>query len=436
MPAFQTPEDIANRALQIVGAPHIKSFADLSEEAHETSTAYDKVRERELRRNVWRFATRKAVLRAIDVSTQLWTPPTWSVSTTYALGAIVVYTATDGTIDWWQSLVAANVGNAPSAENENWGRYFGPDYFDPFSAPPNTSVSPPAAPVLSAVTSGALGAEKVYVKLTYVTSTGETLPSIESNLQVLVNQVVSVASPAAATGATGYNVYASSVQGRETLQTSSPISIGTAWQEPNTGLVIGQFPPTTNSIAYRAGELTTYGGAFYLSLVDNNTDTPPTQNWLSISGSAVALQILYPLGAGPRSDLGTLNAFRLPHGYLRRAPTDQKGDRYNVVGFATAPAPDDWVFEGNYFTSFDSRPKTFRFVANFVDINLMDPMFCEGFAAAIAMAVAPDLENASETAKADAAKAYKQAMGEARMVNGIEMGSTASPIDPWIVVRF
>ena len=107
-----------------------------------------------------------------------------------------------------------------------------------------TGVTVPGLPVLGSALSGSLAQTTYYVKTTYITANGETLPSSEASLLVTANHVVTVASPAAnGAGVTSYNVYASSSTGTETKQTASPIAIGTPWQMPGTGLVsLGALP--------------------------------------------------------------------------------------------------------------------------------------------------------------------------------------------------
>jgi hypothetical protein len=65
---FQSPVDIANRGMQHIGAVRIGAlgFGELSVQASECGFVYDKVRRAELRRNVWRFATRLCVLRPFE----------------------------------------------------------------------------------------------------------------------------------------------------------------------------------------------------------------------------------------------------------------------------------------------------------------------------------------------------------------------------------
>ncbi len=111
----------------------------------------------------------------------------------------------------------------------------------------NIGVGTPPAPVLSAVVAGSLAAATYYAKITYVDAFGETLPSAETSLAVAANSVPSVASPAASGDATGYNVYLSTATGTETKQNATPIAIGTAWTAPATGLIAGAALPSAST---------------------------------------------------------------------------------------------------------------------------------------------------------------------------------------------
>jgi hypothetical protein len=108
----------------------------------------------------------------------------------------------------------------------------------------------PAAPSLSAVASGALAAATYYARITYVTASGETTPSGEASLALAANQVLNVGSPITASGVIGWNVYVATSSGGETKQNASPIAIGTAWREPNTGLIVGAAPPASNTTGW------------------------------------------------------------------------------------------------------------------------------------------------------------------------------------------
>ena len=426
MPAFTTELNIANLACAIIGVPSISDFTS-TKTGTVINGVYDQLREGELQSNLWRFSTREVMLRAILPSSLVWTPPTYSGATTYAMGHVVV----DSNGIWWQSKVASNVGHTPDI-GSYWGRYFGVDYTTPFVAPA-TSQSSPAAPALTNVTSGALGAATYYAKVTYNSASGETLPSGESSVAIVANDLPKITSPAASTGATSWNAYMSTVSGQETLQ-SATISIGTDFTLPTTGLVNGAGLPTAGGLTYWAGELTKLGSTVYLSLISNNTAAPPNSTWLAVNGTTSTLQILYPIGAGPGIQTSTRNAFRLPHGFLRQAPSNPKGAANVWQGLMRGNAREDWVFEGDYISSWATGPILLRFVADFVDVPDMSALFCRGLAGKIAQYVCQPLTQSQEK-MADANKAYDDAIFRARITNAIEIGPVDPDLDDLIACR-
>ncbi len=113
-----------------------------------------------------------------------------------------------------------------------------------------TGLTAPASASLASVAGGSLAGATYYAKITYVTASGETTPSSEASLAVSASHVVSVASPISSSGAIGWNVYVSTSSGAETKQNASPIAIGTAWQEANTGLNSGSSPPAANTTGW------------------------------------------------------------------------------------------------------------------------------------------------------------------------------------------
>lgn len=117
--------DIANRALQHCGVEMldpIAGFTENSKAARQVSFAYDKLRRAELRRNIWRFATRRAALRAIDSNTLQLLASLWSSTTTYFVGSIVA----DQDGYFWSSLTVNNLNNDPLNSTGEWEPYFGP----------------------------------------------------------------------------------------------------------------------------------------------------------------------------------------------------------------------------------------------------------------------------------------------------------------------
>lgn len=316
MSAFNIPEDIANRALQHIGGRRIVSLAEDSKNASEIAACYDRLREAELRRNVWRFATRRAVMRPIDTTTTLFTPATWLIGTTYAVGAIVTYAG-----QAWQTTVAST-GQAPGLSTSPWDLYFGP-------------------------------------------------------------------------------------------------------------LTISVYDST---VAYYAGELVLSSATVYLSLVSSNADVPPTAKWLSLGATSGPLTILYPIGSGPSNQSATRNVFRLPSNFLREAPQDPKAGSVSFLGAPSGLGYNDWEFESDYLVSREVFPIVYRFVADITGVQRMDAMFCEGLAARIAVEVCEPITQSTEKVQR-AASAYQKFMGEARIVNGIETGSTEPPEDDFITCR-
>ena len=122
MPEFNLPVDIANRALQRVGAESIVSFTENSNRAAQVNFNYGKLRQAELERNIWTFSTRRAALRPLDINTAILQPALWSSNVTYFLGSIV----SDANNTAWKSILRDNLGNQPGVNLSAWVPYFGP----------------------------------------------------------------------------------------------------------------------------------------------------------------------------------------------------------------------------------------------------------------------------------------------------------------------
>ncbi len=128
MADFENSTDIANRALQHVGGTRIDALTDDSKNAAAVAFCYDKLRRAELRRNVWRFSIRRAILRPIDEDSRLLTGVAWAVGTSYGVGAIVTR---DGRL--WQTSVTST-GEAPGADGSPWDIYCGTMTIQPYDA--------------------------------------------------------------------------------------------------------------------------------------------------------------------------------------------------------------------------------------------------------------------------------------------------------------
>jgi hypothetical protein len=122
---------------------------------------------------------------------------------------------------------------------------------EPFFIPEsNANLAAPATPVPTQAAGGALGATTYYVKTSYVTQTGgESLLSAEASIAASANNVITVPSPAAETGAVYWKVYVSNTagggSGTETMQAYLPV--GTAWTEPTSGLIAGSALPNAET---------------------------------------------------------------------------------------------------------------------------------------------------------------------------------------------
>lgn len=398
MGAFKLPIDIINRALQHMHANRISRLTEHSANALEPVAAYDRIRESELSNNLWRFATRRVILRAVQTQ------------------AVYLHTSaqtTSGTTLTFTSTMGVQIGQLVTGTN----------------IPANTTVSAYTATTvtLSAAVSGTVASAAT---ITFGSPTFLwTPPTYAAGTAYAVGNVVVDSTGdwwQARVSTTGNAPTPGPIWGRYYgPETAEPFLAG-ATNQPGT---------------YFAGDLAMAGGTVYLSLNNANPDTPPSVNWLDVLGTTVPLSILWPIGTGPASDLGTNNVYRLPHGFLRRAPTDPKaGLTNNWLGFPGNMPSEDYTMEGDYIVSSSRGPVMIRYVADFVDVQDMDASFCEMFAARIAMETMTTPNMAIEQKQAalimSSCRAhYKRERAGAVQQNAIEMGPTEMELEEYIRVR-
>lgn len=374
---FKTPIDICNRGLDHTGTSPITDFTDDSKAARVMRTLYDKLRQAELRRNIWRFSIREVALRSFSPTTMTLVPAAYNAAKTYVQGSVV---ASAGVFFWARGDVPLAV--APGYPNEAyWTTYYGPltcDAYDP----------------------------------TIAYYSGE-----------IVYKIVG----------TSYRVY---------------LSLGTGNKDDPTAA-----PPAYDATkTYFRDETVTYSAVVYQSTIDLNLANTPTgaapwvvvpgtqadqdegQNWLKLDSSLVREKFIYPIGSGPSDQSTTRNIYRLPCGYLRKAPRNPKAGINPWLGAPSGLAEDDWNLEGDWLTTMDTQVIMFRFVADIADVTRMDPMFCEGLGARIGFEACESLTQSTEKLKTIGAS-YKTFMGEARAVNGIEVGAEEPPVDSYITAR-
>lgn len=422
---FRTPVDIANRALQHCGAKRISNtlgFTEDSVNASECAFAYDMLRRAELRRNVWRHAIRNCVLRPIDTSTRLLAPVMWSSLTTYFSGSIV----SDAQGYVWISTQPDNLGNTPG-NHGYWEPYFGP-----MAVPPHVAGESYFAGDVVYIASGA-GVNNVYMsRENSNTDTPTTTTAWDTTVTYRKNAVVTylgtprqslidlnlgqtpTASPAAWSSGTTYAL-ANTVCGSDGL-------IYTSLSGGN----IGNDPTSSPSFWSTAGVLCPWTTTL--------TRTSTSDKWLAIGAALTELGLVYPIGSGPLSSTDTRNVYRVPANYLREAAQDPKAGSHSPLGAPAGRQYEDWDFSGDYFTTSESSPIVFRFVADVVNVPKFDDMFCEGLAARVGMEVCERVTQ-SNAKVSTIAGMYQRFMTEARIVNAIEIGSEEAPEDDWVTCR-
>lgn len=154
----------------------------------------------------------------------------------------------------------------------------------------------PDIPTLTYAAGGTLGSRVYYIQVTYVINGVETPASTEATDIIPANELAVVFSPAASQNATGYNVYASTASGTEVLQNATPISIGTSWEEPTSGLLINTSPPPPVGPSGAIASGTRYGIVCYVLEDDTiSPASPPFSYTASVSNQQVTVLNL-PIG--------------------------------------------------------------------------------------------------------------------------------------------
>ena len=383
---FFLPIDIINRALQRVGATKIASLTEDSKNCDETTFCYDKLRQAEYRRNVWRFAIRVAALRPLSNNTMWLVPTAWNNAKSYVPGSLVTYNGI-----WYICQYANNTALEPDINIGPWEQYFGPRvaqlYVNPNTSPPSTIIS-------------YYPGEVVYV-LNGSTPTAYMALQPTTDIPGTVDAWVAT---------TTYN--------EDDTVTGSDTNVYQSLIDFNIDNNPVPMPAPNWVILPVAGQPNTRNG----------------QNWLQLDTGVKSIPFLYPVGSGPDNVIQSRNVFFLPAGFLREAPQNPKAGANTFLGGPTGNNYDDWNFQDDFIVSSETNVIVLRFVADVANVKKMDPMFCEGLACRIGLEVAEALTQS--TAKLQAIGVlYKQFMGEARVVNGIETGPTEPPEDDFVTVR-
>ena len=423
--SFLDSLDIANRACQHLGATRITSPTEDSVNNAEISFAYDKLRRAELRRNTWRFATKHAVLRPIDTTTFLLAPALWNAGVQYLPGSVVA----DANGQLYISNQANNIGNDP-ALTDVWDSYFGSMTVDAYDSTGGTAY---------------FAGDLVYILNT------DSSYTIYLSLQNANTEAPNVADVwnATTTYQQDETVSFNGQQWRSLIAlnlNNSPVAGPPNWVATQT-YIQNAIVTGTDGFIYRsvgngnlANNPVTDGGTNWI-----NTDVPnawtvtpaiPVSSslWVPLYASLVSFNFVYPIGFGPLSQALTRNVFRLPAGYLRKAPQDPKAGINSFLGAPSGNAQNDWLIESNYLLSQCSTPIIFRFIADVTRVIDMDDLFCEVLAARIGMETCETITN-SNSKQQTCNNAYIKFRGEAIIVDGIETGPDEPPEDDYITCR-
>lgn len=167
---------------------------------------------------------------------------------------------------------------------------------------PVNGQSAPTLPVLSSTSGGNLPARTAWVMTAYTLSSGTTIASSEASIALAANTLLTVSSPSAQVGATGWNVYVSEQQsGQEVLQ-ASMIAIGTGWTEPVSGLVNGIAAPVSDVAAGQR-----YGILMFLTRSGYMTPASPPVAFTT-TGQTASLTV-GNLAVGPANVISRVFAF-------------------------------------------------------------------------------------------------------------------------------
>lgn len=437
---FNEPLDVMNRAAQHLGVPRITSFGDPGVFGQEIVFAYDKLRVAELKRNVWKFATRTSVIRPLNVSTRLITPQPWLNNWVYRPGSIVSFNG----VYYVASLATGNLNQTPGGGTGGfWDIYFGPLSVMEWESSTDSVFGGYWPGELVYVNNG-LGWVDTFVSVTNANATDPETPDVWSTTAFYhPGDVVAYTD---SRGTTWY--YMSLVDlniGNEPDLSAVPWNVNTTYAKGATvcgsdGLLytstqngnLGNVPSQSVSTFATVGPWYTDGTqvAWTQSFA---ADTTPNE-WRKVVAGLTHVLSLWPAGAGPENQSFTKNVYRLPSGFLRRAPQDPNAGAISFLGAAGGIPIKDWEFSDNFLITRDFDPIPLRFVANMQRVNEFDPMFCEGLAARIGFELAERVTQDLKKKQAIGA-VYQKFMTEARLVNGIETGPTEPPEDSFVTCR-
>ena len=366
--------------------------------------------------------------------------PAWAVGTTYSKGQGALYT--DGNV--YVSLINGNVGNVPPSSGADWALM------------PTLTLATQQVPVglfpsptlLGTTPIGEWEQEGTYSVGSFVIFNATPYVSLQNANSGNFPNAASSAYWVAVTNGTLYQSLIDLNIG------NNPSSTPANWSSL-TSYSIGNVVAATD-------------GRNYTSLVNSNLNHNPANNanptdwtqgsltawtstftagggnsqWMQIGGAAFPNGVgltdignnIWPIGSGPLSQTATKNAYRLPAGYLRRAPQDPSAGRISWLGVPGNLPATDWTYEGNYLTTWNGAPIVLRFVADVQNVQEFPDLFCEGLGCRVGLEICEPLTQSAAKLQS-IIQQYNRFMTEARTVGGIEAGPIEPPLDDLITCR-
>jgi hypothetical protein len=193
----------------------------------------------------------------------------------------------------------------------------------------------------------------------------------------------------------------------------------------------------SGSVNYFPGDIVLSGGNVYIALnaLPNLNHVPPNVTyWVPFVSGVAWTPLPTTLLPGPyaiSADFLTFrNVYKLPAGFLRIAPQDQKRADRSRLSVSAEMRYRDWEIENGFiFTTETTSPFVLRYVADITNVTLMDDLFCEAMAASMGSELCEILTQNRDKLGATRA-AYDAAIQLAKDINAVEAGSTENEEDP------
>ncbi len=194
---------------------------------------------------------------------------------------------------------------------------------------------------------------------------------------------------------------------------------------------IAYFGPVTaqawvTATPYYPGDIIYTSSTVYICVLAHSSQAQPNATyWHVIQGATIAANTfttLAPTGYVPDGS-AVRGVYRLPANFLRMAAQDPKAPAGVQLNVTAAMRYNDWEIEAGHLMTNDTSGFILRFVADQTDVTVMDHIFCEVWAARIAVEL-NEMITQSEEKQQKVERLYTRFTNIARAVNAIEGGSS------------